>query len=43
MLLRATDFHLYKQPEVPLPEVQLELPQSKNLKNVIDRLNKIAR
>lgn len=42
-LLRASEREYYLPPEVPQPQVQLELPGSKSLKNVIDRLKNMAK
>lgn len=38
VLMRASERDYYLPPEVPQPQVQLELPASKSFKNVVDRL-----
>jgi len=42
-VMRASEYEYYRPPDVPQPEVQLELPNSKGFKNVVDRLKNIAR
>jgi len=41
--MRASEYEYYRPPDVPQPQVQLELPNSKGFKNVVDRLKNIAR
>jgi len=42
-VMRASEYQYYCPPDVPQPQVQLELPMSRNLKTVIDRLKNISR
>ena len=40
---RSSEYEYYRPPDVPQPQVQLELPVAKGFKNVVDRLKNIAR
>jgi len=42
-VMRASEYEYYRPPDVPQPQVQLELPNSKGFKNVVDRLKNISR
>ena len=41
-LLRASDMRLYAPPQLSTPRVMLELPESKSLRTVVDRLKLIG-
>ena len=43
VVMRASDYEYYRPPDVPQPSVQLELPESRSLKNVVDKLRNISR
>eukprot|EP00614_Pseudopedinella_elastica_P004501 CAMPEP_0172602346 /NCGR_PEP_ID=MMETSP1068-20121228/22524_1 /TAXON_ID=35684 /ORGANISM="Pseudopedinella elastica, Strain CCMP716" /LENGTH=238 /DNA_ID=CAMNT_0013403651 /DNA_START=144 /DNA_END=860 /DNA_ORIENTATION=+ len=43
VVMRASEYEYYRPPDVPRPEVQLELPTAKNFKHVVDRLKNMAR
>ena len=43
VLMRASEYEYYRPPDVPPPQVQLELPTAKGFKNVIDRLKNLSR
>lgn len=43
VVMRASEYEYYRPPDVPQPQVQLELPTAKGFKNVIDRLKNISR
>ena len=44
VVMRASEYSsYYRPPDVPQPQVQLELPNSKGFKTVVDRLKNIAR
>mmetsp|Transcript_24923 Transcript_24923/g.34158 ORF Transcript_24923/g.34158 Transcript_24923/m.34158 type:complete len:280 (-) Transcript_24923:433-1272(-) len=42
-LMRASEHEYYLPPEVPQPQVQIELPSSKSFKNVIDRMKGLTK
>jgi hypothetical protein len=42
-LLRASDIDLYRPPNVPNPQVALDLPRGKLMKTIIDRMSKLAK
>ncbi len=42
-VMRSSEYDWYRPPEIPAPQVQLELPSSKGFKNVVDRLRNIAK
>jgi hypothetical protein len=42
-VMRASEYEYYRPPDVPPPQVQLELPTQKGFKNVVDRLKTLSR